>query len=154
MSSPGIQTIFGSGEVYGRFVNGDGSLSTVFRLDDDIGGVRPDFTSAVDCKQSTDQCLAYWIAVHNNTYYTYGRQLHAGGTLEGGFPFTNLNTVASWASFGEDPQTAIAGGSRNYFMAYKNNAWGSAISIWGQPTLFKSFPWPMFLPAITNKAQP
>ncbi len=139
----------GFGEVHGRFINGDGSLSTAFRLDDDIGGVRPDYTSTVACEQAGNECLVYWIAVNASNYYTFGVKLRAGDSRVGiGSPFTYLNSVASWG--GDEPQISSAGSAENFFMAFKSNAGGSAVSIWGQPTLPDSFHWELFLPAITR----
>ena len=144
----------GLGKIYARIYWG-GDLGTnaayIYRVDDDLGGARPDFTSDVACKAS-GECLILWIAVHNNTYFTFGRQIFSdSGSLDNGFPYNNLNTIATWDSY--DPQLAVGAGTKNYFMGFESYI-GTTKFMYGRPTLIPPFPWIIFLPAINNGSNP
>ncbi len=145
----------GQGKIYSRIYPG-GDLGTtaahIYRIDDDFGGVRPDFTSSLACN-TAGECLIVWTSVHNNTFFTFGRQIHADTvTFDNGFPFDNLSAVSLWGS--ENPHVGVAAGSKNFMYSFESIT-GTEKRIYARHTLIPtSFPWTLFLPAIINKKSP
>lgn len=144
----------GLGQIYARiYLGGDYGTNAayIYRVDDDLGGARPDFTSDVSCKED-GECLILWIAVNNSTYFTFGRQIFAGdGTLYNGFPYNNLNTIATWGGY--EPQLAVGAGRKNYYMGFESYI-GTTKYMYGRPTQIPPFPWIIYQPAINNGANP
>jgi hypothetical protein len=138
----------GTGKIWVSIFSGLTSTPSgysLLRLDENDGD-RPDFGSAISCF-AENRCLVYWVVVNNNTYFTFGRQIFPDTVFEGGYPFNNLNTIATWGS--EKPQLAVAAGRKNYLMAFSSYNNGNK-QILGRQSEKIAFPWNLFLPAILN----
>lgn len=138
----------GQGKVFVHIFPGDTTnpnSSATYRLDENDGN-RNDLTTDIACF-SGNKCLALWIAVNNDTFFTFGRQIYPDKLFETGFPFNNLNTIATWGS--EEPRLSIAAGAQNYFAAFTSYNNGPKM-ILGRNSLPAAFPWTLFLPSFIN----
>jgi len=146
----------GDRDIYARYYPG-GHLQPaavyIERLDNNSDHDR---SSAVSCSIGGPGCLVLWTVNHNSTMYTFGREIvlksDASGALSShasGFyaPLDNLGATSSWTV--GVPTVGIAGGRKNYYLSFTGKS-TNTLNVYGRNTIFHSFPWPMFLPAIIN----
>ena len=143
-----------SGKIWARYYPDDAGSSPVYmeRLDNSRDHDRE---CAVSCTTGRPGCLVTWIVNHNNTLYTFGREIilksNAAGNLSShdtGFfaPLDNLGAASSWSVY---PTIGVAGGAKNYYLAFTGLG-SNATYMLGRNSIFSDFPWPMFLPAIIS----
>ncbi len=152
----------GHGETYARYYPGGASHSGVVplrieRLDDTA---EPDFTTDVACDTSSSSCLALWLRVHDGIYYTFGRRIFLESndvfnsltSHDTGFyaPLDNLNSTDTWIN---GPYLSIAAGKNNFYYAFTGRDASAVQRIFGKNSLYSSFDWTMFLPAILNSTR-
>ncbi len=145
----------GHGDIYARYYPGGNTLPATVYMELLDNSADHDRNSSVACKNDGTGCLALWIVKHNGALFTFGREISlksdATGALishDTGFyaPLDNLGPASSWSRY---PTVAIAGGRKNFYLGFMGKR-SNITNIFGRNTIFTSFSWPMFLPAIIH----
>ncbi|MBI5631875.1 MAG: carboxypeptidase regulatory-like domain-containing protein [Nitrospirae bacterium] len=115
----------GASDVYGQFVNSDGSLSGVNFVVSNAANWQHRPSVAYD--SSADQYLVAWFDYRNSNYDIYGQLVDSNGTLSGG------EIVVSTAAFGQlNPAVVYNSSTNQYLIVWYDSRNPANYDIYGQ----------------------
>ncbi len=146
----------GSGDIWACYYPGGATMPAAYYRQRLSGSGDHETGASVACRNDTSSCLAVWIVDHNDVFYTMAREVVLESDNNGELtryetvfsqPLDNLAPVTSW--WVGNPFTAIAGGSKNYYISFPAIGQNTVL-LQGRNSILSDFPWPMFLPAIIS----
>ena len=136
----------GDDAIYARFIAGSGTVGNVYQIDDTTS---PEQEPNVTCNLYGTEYLITWQTRYVNVKYgIWGRLVQPSETMDPSFGIVPPGATS------DRTNPVAAAGKAGYLVTWEHEREATSFQdIHGRLIQIPTFPWTMFLPAITNSAQ-